>query len=143
MSSFMSRFGLNKKTSESPAVPKNNNNANNTSMMTTASQSNPLGSLGFNNANNNGSRNHTSVGPIKANTQMHGQQQVYGAAYSHSSIQNNNRGQSSNNNNSHLLTISNMGNQSHILGDASSHQYQGMYAIQTDVDATPSKLGSQ
>ena len=96
MSSFMSRFGLNKKTSESPAVPKNNSNSNNANTsMTAAIQSNLLGSMGFNNANNNGSRNHTSVGPIKANTQMQGQQQVYGAAYSHTSIQNNNnsRGQ--------------------------------------------------
>jgi hypothetical protein len=63
----MSRFGLNKKTSESPAVPKNNNTANQS--MVSAS-GNPLSNISFNNA---GSRNYASTGPVKANTQIGGQ----------------------------------------------------------------------
>ena len=66
MSSFMSRFGLNKKTSESPAVPKNASN-NNTSVNNSMVGGNSLSSMSFVN-NNTGSRNYASAGPIKANT---------------------------------------------------------------------------
>jgi hypothetical protein len=66
MSSFMSRFGLNKKTSESPAVPKNNSN-NNTSVNNSMVGGNSLSGMSFVN-NNAGSRNYASAGPIKANT---------------------------------------------------------------------------
>lgn len=71
MSSFMSRFGLNKKTSESPAVPKNASNNNNTSVNNSMVGGNALSSISFVN-NNTGSRNYASAGPIKANTQIGG-----------------------------------------------------------------------
>jgi hypothetical protein len=68
MSSFMSRFGLNKKTSESPAVPKNASN-NNTSVNNSMVGGNALSGSGMSFVNNNaGSRNYASAGPIKANT---------------------------------------------------------------------------
>jgi hypothetical protein len=103
MSSFMSRFGLSsgtKKTSESPAAPKQQLNT----------------SIGMGvNQNSRNAYMGTSVGPVKANTQIGAQytQGAGGVGYSSNPPSQTNKQQ-------HLLTISNMGGVNSTYLDSSA-----------------------
>ncbi len=122
MSSFMSRFGLSsgtKKTSESPAAPKQQLS------MAAANQNSRNAYMG------------SSVGPVKANTQI-GTQYTQGAA---------GIGYSSNlpsqiNKQQHLLTISNMGgagvNSTYLDSSAIYNNQSNIYSIHTEIDRMPS-----
>ena len=128
MSSFMSRFGLSsgtKKTSESPAVPKQQQQLNTSIGMMPVNQNSRNAYMG------------SSVGPVKANTQI-GAQYTQGAAgvgYSSSTPSQINKQQ-------HLLTISNMGgagvSSTYLDSSAIYNNQSNIYAIHTEIDRTPS-----
>ena len=123
MSSFMSRFGLSsgtKKTSESPAAPKQQLN---TSIGMGANQNSRNAYMG------------TSAGPVKANTQIGGQY-TQGIGYSSNPPSQINKQQ-------HLLTISNMGgagggNSTYLDSSAMYNNQSNIYSIQTEIDRMPS-----